>query len=443
MRSPCRFAVVEAFPGSLAGFPDLLGRWGYEARLQDPSAVAGPDAAGDLALVDAGSPRGLETLRWLVGHRRRGGPPVAALARRDDPAVISQALALGCDDALAFPLRGDQLRLRMAALAALATAHREHERRTVLLASYAEPAPRSSRSRTTAEPPRAEVLLVGPAGEQQVRVANGVGPATLSYADSAAIARRMLMERRFDLVVVTLAEPGDRPLIEPAGGPLAALTRDCAKLLAGPMADDEAVSQALATGFDDVVVLPEGPEAIRLRFEFWLRLQRLRRALREPERHPGARYALDAPSGLFHEGFLLDHLADRFARASGPLRQPVVVLCLAGLAELGRGRGHGPASRLVARAGEALRRAIRAEDLAAHLGRGQFVVALAGEDRSAGDAVPARLRADLAAALAEQLAGQPDLSIGAAASEIRYFAEAERVIARALRDLAWEQRRVA
>jgi GGDEF domain-containing protein/DNA-binding NarL/FixJ family response regulator len=442
MRSPCRFGIVEAFPGSLAGFPDLLARWGYASRLLSAAELVEPGAPVDLAMVDAGCQPGLDTLRWVIG-RRRGGPPVAALARRDDPTLFSHALALGCADALAFPLRDDELRLRIAALAALAVAHREQERRAALLATYAEPAARTSRARAGQEPPRAEVLVVGPAGEQQVRIANGVGPATLSYADSAAIARRMLAERRFDLLVVTLAEAGDAPLIEPGSGQLATLTRDCAKLLAGPLPGAAGVAAAIAAGFDDVVAVPEGPEAIRLRFEFWLNLQRLRRSLREPERHPGARYALDAPSGLFHEGFLLDHLSDRFARAEGPLRQPIVVLSLAGLDGLGRACGHGPASRLVARAGEVLRRAIRAEDLAAHLGRGQFVVVLAGEDASTAGAVPARLRAHLTAALAQELAGPPPVSIGAAASEIRYLAEAERVIARSFRDLAWEQRRVA
>ncbi len=442
MRSPCRFGIVEAFPGSLAGFPDILARWGYASRLLTPAELVEPGAAMDLAMIDAGSQPGLDTLRRVVG-RCRGGPPVAALARRDDPTVFSQALALGCADALAFPLRDDELRLRVAALSALALAHREHQRRQALLATYAEPAVRSSRARAESEPPRAEVLLVGPAGEQQVRIANGVGPATLSYADSAAIARRMLKERRFDLLVVTLAEPGAAPLVEPGSDPFAALTRDCAKLLAGSLPDAGGTADAIAAGFDDLVPLSDGPEAIRLRFEFWRHLQRLRRSLREPERHPGARYALDAPSGLFHEGFLLDHLAERFARAEGPLRQPIVVLCLAGLDGLGRAHGHGPASRLVARAGDALRRAIRAEDLAAHLGRGQFVVALVAEDPSTGGPVLERLRGALTSALAGHLDGPSGLSIAAAVSEIRYMAEAERVIARSFRDLAWEQRRVA
>lgn len=444
MRKSSTVAVVEAFPGSLGGLSELLARWGFRtSALFLADALAGP--AADLLLVDAGSEPGLDHLRQLLARRRQGGPPVAALARRDNPGAMSRALALGCDDALAFPMLDTELRLRLTALAALAVAEQEAGRRAALLAGYADEAGAPSRARRVVRdlPPRAEVLLAGPASDHQVRIANGVGPATISYADSPIAAQRMLGERHFDLLIVTLADAQQAPTILPAAPGLAAATRDCAKLLAGPMPAEGTIGMAVEGGFDAVIPVPDTPEAIRMRIEFWLRLQRLRGGLREPQRHPGARLALDMPSGLFHEGFLLDHIASRFAAGPAGTRIGIVTLALAGLVEAGKARGHALTSRLLARTGEAVRRLTRPEDLPAHLGRGQFVIALSGDHGQAAAIAAARLRAELDEALAPALALEPAVQLGAGCTELRRNEEAERVIARALRDLAWDRRKVA
>jgi GGDEF domain-containing protein/CheY-like chemotaxis protein len=445
MRSPSTVGIVEAFPGSLGGLAELLRRWGFTTV---PVAVAEPGAdapPSDLLLVDAGGDAGQRHLRQLIAQRRQGGPPVAALARRDNVAAISQALALGCDEALAFPLLDAELRLRLSALAALAVAEREAGRRAALLAGYAEDGRPGSRPRPMArEPaPRAEVLLIGPASEHQVRIANGVGPATISYAESAPVARRVLGERRFDLLVVTMADGQEVPTFLPATPGLALATRDCANILAGPLLAEGAIAKAVDGGFDAVVTLPDTPEAIRMRIEFWLRLQRLRAALREPRRHAGADLALDAPSALFHEGFLLDHIADWFRTAPPRARLAVVALALTGLPEVGRLRGHALTSRLVARTGAALRRLTRPEDLPAHLGRGQFIIALASDSNGAAPIVAARLQAELCHELAADLGNEPSIIVGSGHAELRRPEEADRVLARLLRDLAWERRSVA
>lgn len=445
MRSPSTVGIVEAFPGSLGGLAELLARWGFVAQAFTLADLRATPAGPDLLLVDAAGAAGLDHLRDVLARRRQGGPPVAALARRDDAATISQALALGCDEALAFPLLDAELRLRLAALSAMAVAERETTRRAALLLSYADDRRAMSRRGAVArEPaPRAEVLLIGPASDHQVRIANGVGPATISYADSAAAARRVLGERRFDLLVVTLADGRDTPTMLPGAPGLAAHTRDCAKLLAGPLLAEKAVTLAVEGGFDAVIPLPDTPESIRMRIDFWLRLQRLRAALREPRRHAGASLALDAPSGLFHEGFLLDHIADRFGTARPGVRLGIVVLALAGLAEAGRLRGHAVTSRLVARVGETLRRLTRPEDLPAHVGRGQFVIALSSDHGGAAPVVAARLQAELCHELADDLAVEPSIVVSAGTAELRRNEEVERVLARALRDLAWDRRSVA
>lgn len=448
MRGGIRCCIVEAFPGSLSGLAELLLGWGATSRQLPASAEPASfhEEPVDLFLVDTGSHAALGVLRALIARRQAGGEPVIALCRRDSVTAVSQALALGCDDALAFPLEDIELEIRIGALAAYVFAAREQARRLALLARYAastEPRRPRRRGGPVLSDDRARVLLAGIACENQVKVAHGMGPAALAYADNNRAARRMIAERPFDVIVATLPGLGATPVLRPAELDEVGAMHGACLLLAGPMPGAEAIEAALAEGFHDIVNLPQPPEVIRLRLEFWLRLQRLRRWLRDPLGGAAATLALDALCGLFNQGFLRDYIDDVLAaRAEGP---PLALLgvALTGLPEVNRQHGHAAGNRLIAEAGRHLRHLVRAEDMAAHQGNGEFVVVMDGTTERTAVAVAGRVQSGLQR-LTPEINGQR-LPLGALASVgmLRRRDDVDRPLARVFRELWVGRPRVA
>ncbi len=445
MRGGIRCCIVEAFPGSLAGLAEVLAEWGLSCR--QLGAQAGHESLtaepADLYLCDTGSHAALGVLRHLAARRRAGGMPVIALCRSDSPGAISQALAVGCDDALAFPLEEIELEARIRALGAFIFAEREQARRLDLLARYAAPERSRRRDARERQEERSQVLLVGPACENQVRIANGLGPATVAYADSGRAARRLIDERSFDLVVVTLPGVGAAPILRPADLGQTDEVRGFSMLLGGPSEGAGAIAAGFADGFDDVVSLPQLPELIRLRLDFWLRLQRLRHWLRYPAAGTVGNLAFDSLSGLFNEGFLRDYVSA--ALDNRPVGAPLTILAasITGLPAINQSLGYAAGNRLVAEAGRRLHRMVRAEDLAAYMGQGQFAVAMENIAEPAARAVAARTQAALSRTPVDFM-GQP-LAAETLASIVvlRKRDDIERLLARTYRELTASRRQVA
>ena len=447
MRGGIRCCIVEAFPGSLTGLGEMLADWGLsciqvDAHVDDGDLLAAPV---DLYLGDTGSHAALGVLRRLAAWRRAGGVPVIALCRRDSPSTISQALAIGCDDALAFPLDEVELEVRIRSLVACIFAEREQARRLGLLARYAAPEHHRSRRRGALErqEERPQVLLVGPACENQVRIANGLGPATVAYADSARTARRLVDERAFDLVVVTLPAMEAAPLITPADLAREDEARGFIVLLGGPVDGEAGFAAGLATGFDDVVTLPQLPELIRLRLDFWLRLQRVRQWLRNPATGAATTLALDSLSGLYNEGFLRDYVSAALTDRAVGAPLTILAVSLTGLAVVNQGFGYAAGNLLVAEAGRRLRRLVRAEDLAAYMGQAQFAVAMENIGEHAARAMAARTQATLSRAPIEFMGQRIAVETLAGVVVLRNRDDVDRLLARTYRELTAARRQVA
>lgn len=445
MRGGIRCCIVEAFPGSLTGLAELLGQWGLGciqlgAHAGDEELLAEPV---DLYLGDTGSHAALGVLRRLSARRRAGSVPVIALCRRDSPTAISQALAIGCDDALAFPLEEVELEVRVRSLAACIFAEREQARRRALLSRYAAPERSRRRELRERQEERSNVLLVGPACENQVRIANGLGPCTVAYADSARIACRLIDERSFDLVIVTLPGPGAAPILVPAQLAQDDEIRGFSLLLGGPMEDGATVGAALAAGFDDVVSLPQLPELIRLRLDFWLRLQRVRQWLRDPVAGAASTLALDSLSGLYNEGFLRDYVGAALDNRPVGLPLTLLAVALTGLPDVNARFGYAAGNRLVSEAGRRLRRLVRAEDLAAYLGQGQFAVAMENIAEGAARAIAARTQSTLSHAPVDFMGQTIAVEALASVVVLRKREDVERLLARTYRELTASRRQVA
>jgi diguanylate cyclase (GGDEF)-like protein len=443
----CR--LVEAFPDSLGGLADLFTHWGVACqRVASGSGLAGPAAGApsrvDFIMIDTATHAALEAARGLVARRKQGAEPVVALCRRDSPSAISQALAAGFDDALAFPMDEIELRLRIQALTSLVAAERERRRRMTVLRHYAAvKQEKSFRFRSGRPGDRPAILLVGPASECQVRIANACGKATVVYADGVRTAHRMLAERPFDLIVVTLPVQDASPPLRPQDLPDAPLSVEVGLLVAGPVTHHDRFAALIAAGYSDVIQLPQSPELVRLRLEFWLQLQRLRRWLRQPPPGSMTLLAQDALSSLFNQGFLYDYIA--LLRSERRPAEPLmmVIFRLTNLPEIHASLGHAAGNCLVAEIGRRLRGLVRAEDLAACLGNGQFAVATDEPSERRAMALAARLQAAIRKAPVIYQGRPLPLAIAGAAFPLRAKDDLDRAFARAFRDLEMRRSEVA
>ncbi|MEZ5865694.1 MAG: diguanylate cyclase [Geminicoccaceae bacterium] len=129
-------------------------------------------------------------------------------------------------------------------------------------------------------------------------------------------------------------------------------------------------------------MLPQPAELVRARMDFWLGFAALQRRPLAPPEDELRGLCHEPLTGLFNHGFFLEHL--RTIGSGAVQRGGLVFVELVNLPRLNEAAGHAAVNRYLAALGPMLRRDLRAEDLAAHLGAGRFAVLL--DDVTAGAA---------------------------------------------------------
>jgi diguanylate cyclase (GGDEF)-like protein len=91
-----------------------------------------------------------------------------------------------------------------------------------------------------------------------------------------------------------------------------------------------------------------------------------------------------------------------------------------------------------------LRYLVRAEDLAGHIGHGEFVVAMEGASEASAQAIAQRIRTALARINVETRGGrQLPIEVGTGVVAVTRAEDVERLLARTFRDIAGSRRQVA
>ncbi len=427
---PCR--IVTSRPELYEGLAALIGGWGLPCRVlatRRALAEATVEPGLDLLALEGEEPG--PSLRQLMARRHAGGGPVVALVRRGRPRLASLALALGCDDGIAFPIAEDELRLRLEAQAGYALLARELRVRELVLERWREP----GRARPVATGLSADglVLLVGPPSPVQVELADALPLERVAFVRTPRTAVARLAEERPLLVLVSVeGDPGRDwlPLEELAR---AARRVGVAALLAAPAERVPAV-RAFRLGFFDRIAVDDTPEELRLRLGFWLRRVGARRGLVEQRLAAAGGPAVDPSTGLWSRAMLLDYLNRREAYPAGRERACVVAR-LGGLEDLAAQLGHLGVERLVAAVGQRLAERVRAEDLPVHLGEGIFCVVLGPSTEPEAEGLARRLREELALPLTVE-GGPLLLPVSAVCGRLARPADAPRALERAVRDAA-------
>jgi diguanylate cyclase (GGDEF)-like protein len=219
------------------------------------------------------------------------------------------------------------------------------------------------------------ILLIGPAGSEQIQVSTALGSAaTLAYADTVERGLERLRRQDLDVVVVT----GGRNHNDVHR--LCNIIRQDSALFDLPVMlidRPDAFPDRAAPfewGVSDLLLQPFYPEVLRLRVQSWVRQQRLRRRLRAMPR-PDLPPVADRLTGLYAHGFLHAYLDYRIAEARHlGASLAVTGLSLVGMRRINAEYGFAVGDRVLAQVGAIIARTTRAEDLPARVEGDRFCV---------------------------------------------------------------------
>lgn len=383
MALPIRLHVLQRASQPLEIATSRLGAWGYgvseSARAADAfQSIARGEA--DVVMIDAWVEDGMTLLTELKADPALRRLPVIMVTAEEASAVAAHALALGADDLFMLPIGDAELYARIRALSRLAVMEAERERRAAVLAQFGL----RGGTETPGVPAldRLAILLIGPAGANQVQVMTALsGAATAAYAETAEGALERLRRDDIDIALIT-AGHGEFPLRE-----LAAAIRgdpelfDLPLLVIGRREGFGERADLFEWGLSDVLLQPFQPEVLRLRVKGWVRQQRLRRTLRLGLHGSDPSPAIDRLTRLFGHGFLhayLDHVIADGARGGASLA--VASFAVSGMTRINQAVGYPIGDRMLAELGAGILRSSRAEDLAARYGGDRFCVVLDGAD---------------------------------------------------------------
>jgi two-component system cell cycle response regulator len=377
MAQPTRLIVLQRPDQPLELLCARLREWGCELALCDSyeraAAALAADGA-DIVLIDAWVEHGLALLTRVKASPATRHLPIVIATAEEPASIVAQALALGADDVFVLPMADAELQARTRALARLAAIEIERRRRDALLANFG--VARTPESPGVPAIDRIGILLIGPAGGDQIQVLTALGgAATAAYAETADAAIERLRRDHLDVALITTSH--DHQELQR----LCAAIRSDAELfdlpvvLVGRAQHFADRAQPFAWGVSDVLFQPFHPEVLRLRVQAWVRQQRLRRHLRSAL--VGLAPTTDRLTRLYGHGFLhayVGHLIEQAARTGGTLA--VVSVAVAQMAQINQIYGYAVGDRVLTTLGAALARFSRAEDLPARLDSDRFCLVI-------------------------------------------------------------------
>jgi two-component system, cell cycle response regulator len=409
MAAPTRLIVAQRPAQPLEMICARLRDWGCD--LLDCSshgaAVAALGAESpDMVLIDAWLENGMTLLTQVKADPYLRYLPVVIAAPEDAAAVAAHALARGADDVLVLPIDDAELFARIRALSRLASMEIERRRREAVLSQFGVTPPPEMPGVPAID--RIGILLIGPAGGDQIQAMTALGgAATAAYAETAESALERL--RRDDLDVALITGSRDHGDVQRLCAAIRADVDlfDLPVLLVGR--PDAYPDRALPFdwGVSDVLFQPFQPEVLRLRVQSWVRQQRLRRRLRGALDGSQLPPTTDRLTRLHGHGFLhgyVEHLIRDNLRSQTPLA--LASFDVLGMGQINRLHGYAAGDWILAQLGGVIARSSRAEDLPARFGGDRFCLVIDGGSRADAEIAGDRIASILTRASFEAGDGQ-------------------------------------
>ncbi|MDX1541489.1 MAG: diguanylate cyclase [Geminicoccaceae bacterium] len=353
--------------------------WGCTTCTDGDEMVALLDKwAFDVILLEPGVEDSMGIVSWLKARPETRRIPLVIVAIEEPSIVAAHALALGADDVLVLPVGDAELDARTRALSRLRVMELERMRREAVLREFGIAVEESGPGMPAID--KIGILLVGPAGQEQVQVVTALGgAAAIAYAETPESALERLRRYDLEVAVVTGAEDPDacRRLLEAIRADGALFHLPVMLIARSDLFPDRA--EPFAWGTSDVLFHPFHPEVLRLRVQGWVRQQRLRRRLRGQLIAEALPPTVDRLTRLYGHGFLhryLEHQIEAARSLSG--RLTVATFAIAGMSRINREMGFVTGDAVLREVGMVIGRLTRAEDLAARYDGDRFCAVLDG-----------------------------------------------------------------
>lgn len=349
-----------------------LGRGGYHAAVACTAADGLRHARlehPDLVLVV--SPAAGDPISFggdLKADTDSGDIPVIVLAETVTPELCSCALASGFDDVIATHCDDEELFARMRPLVRLATMHAELRHRAQIAQTFGIAARARVAGPENASP---AILLIGDEAAHLRSVLADAGDITLS--DNLYEAEGLLTQRNFDAALIAFGT-------EPEGllG-FCSQVRNNPRLFNLPMVvlSDAETADAYRRGATRVLPHPTDPVVLHSVMLTLVRRQQLRWSIRGALNDSLQGTTRDAVTGAYGRAFLDAYLANRLDVAKTQNRHLAVVFFASPNVEgVRRQFGDDAALHLTQQVGQWITGLLRAEDLTAAYGPGEFCVVL-------------------------------------------------------------------
>lgn len=376
-----RILLVQRSDRPLSSAAERLEAWGWRCHdCHDGDTMVGllAEQAFDVILIDPGVDDSMTIVGYLKTQAETKQIPVVLAASEDASSVAAHALALGGDDVIVLPVEDSELYARVRALSRLRRMELERVRRESVLREFGLRIEGAGRGVPAID--KIGILLIGPAGQEQVQVVTALGgAAAVAYAETIDGALERL--RRYDLEVAVVTGADDSHQIQRL---LASIREDGAlyhlpvMLIARPDVFPDRAGP-FGWGVSDVLFHPFHPEVLRLRIQGWVRQQRLRRRLCGQRWGETLPWTVDHLTKLYGHGFLHRYLEHQIgeSRAVGSTLS-VATFSVCGMSTVNRKLGFVRGDRLLAELGDLLGRLIRAEDLPARLDTDRLCVVMDG-----------------------------------------------------------------
>jgi two-component system, cell cycle response regulator len=359
-----------------------------------------------MVLIDAWLENGMTLLTQVKADPYLRYLPVVIAAPEDAAAVAAHALARGADDVLVLPIDDAELFARIRALSRLASMEIERRRREAVLSQFGVTPPPEMPGVPAID--RIGILLIGPAGGDQIQAMTALGgAATAAYAETAESALERL--RRDDLDVALITGSRDHGDVQRLCAAIRADVDlfDLPVLLVGRPGAYPDRALPFDWGVSDVLFQPFQPEVLRLRVQSWVRQQRLRRRLRGALDCSQLPPTTDRLTRLHGHGFLhgyVEHLIRDNLRSQTPLA--LASFDVLGMGQINRLHGYAAGDWILAQLGGVIARSSRAEDLPARFGGDRFCLVIDGGSRADAEIAGDRIASILTRASFEAGDGQ-------------------------------------
>lgn len=351
-------------------------------------------ARPDVIILGEGSQSNssLNLTRALKNRRETAQVPLILIANENHGPAHADGLKAGADACLPHSYHDQQLFSRLDSLARINTMQAELHHRAQTCAKYGSQ--EIGALKLPEKIDNAQFLLVGPSANDEAMLEETLADyGTIVRAHTVGNAYTYLEKRRYDAILVNVASGEEESYLQ-----FCRHIRRDSKLFNTPLvcfAEQDCFSDPGApylAGASDVLYRPTAPDELKGRLGILIKQQYYRVALQTLYGKPHDVATSDALTGLYHHGFLMEHLTQLVADAHTRHKNlTLAIFTVENLPEINKLHGYAMGDKVLQQIGILTNALVRGEDLSARLSGSRFALLMPETPPEAGTAVAQRI----------------------------------------------------